>query len=105
MPLNKMDSFEALPSVSLRGWKDGETKTFEFMDDGKDVTTANGASVIYTVKVGKNTSLNSLWIRPGGALHIGLNDLLPLEGKTVKVTKQILKGDIVKGTRYEAIEI
>jgi len=102
MVLNKLDNFERLQNVSLRDWKHGEKKVIEFLDDGREVTTVNGRQVIFKVRVGNNKTLNLLWVRPNGSLHIGLNDFLPLKGKTLAVSKEVLGGDVVKGTRYRA---
>jgi len=103
MPLQKMDSFERFEAVSLRTWKSGQKKEITFLNDGRDITTANGPSVIYEVKVGANTTINSFWIRPGGAIHIAVNEFLPLKGKQLMIEKEILKGEDVKtGTRYHA---
>lgn len=103
MPLQKMESFERFDSVSLRTWRSGQKKTLTFLDDGRDITTKVGSSVIYKVRVGANKEINSFWIRPGGAIHIALNDFLPLKGKQLEIEKEILKDQDEKtGTRYHA---
>jgi hypothetical protein len=59
--------------------------------------------VVYVVKEGDETK--SLWFKPGGSLHIGINDFLPLKGKNINITKSIIDDDVLKGTRYTAIEV
>jgi len=102
MPLKKLEQFEQYKAISLRAWRKGTKKEIGFLDEGRDVTTANGLSVIFVVREGKNTELKNLWVRPGGALHIGINEHLPLKGKTLLILKEILEGDVVKGTRYSS---
>ena len=106
MPLNKLESYERHAPISFRNWKNNDAKIIAFLNDGRDVNTENGPSVVFDVKVGDNISLNTLWVRPGGALHIGINEYLPLKGKTLKITKTIIKGqDATKGTRYTAVQV
>jgi len=102
MPLNKMEDLEQYKAISLRAWKSGKKKEISFLDEGKDITTSNGQSVIFLVREGKNTELRNLWIRPGSALRIGINEHLPLKGKTLLIEKEVLKGDVLKGTRYSS---
>jgi len=103
MPLQKLDKYEKHDSLSLRQWKNGETRTLTFLDDGRDVTTVNGLQVVYTVTEGHREEPVSLWIKPGGSLHIGVADYLPLKGRTLTMMKTIVKDDVVKGTRYVAV--
>lgn len=101
MPLNRIDKIEQHPAISLRAWKDGESKIIQFMDEGKDVSTVNGDQVVFTVK--ELNEIKSLWVKPFGSLHMGLSDFLPVQGKTLIIDKEILKGDVKKGTRYSAV--
>ena len=99
-----MEQYERFEPISYRNWKNKETKTIEFLDDGRDVNTPNGASVVFAVREANQVTLKSLWIKPGSAIHIGVNEFIPLKGKTLKIGKAIDKDkDIVKGTRYGAV--
>lgn len=99
MPLEHQEAFERHEKVSLRGWKGGEVKVFNFLDDGKDVDTPQyGIAYLYLVenKAGKTMEL---WIAPKSPLAIGLAPFAPsFKGRTLKITKTT--GKAQKDTRY-----
>jgi hypothetical protein len=102
MPLQKLEPMERREPISLRKWKSGESRTITFYDDGRDQETVNGKMVVFEATEAGDELHKSLWIKPSSALHIGLNEFLPLIGKTLKINKEILEGDVNKGTRYTA---
>jgi hypothetical protein len=109
MPL-KYDERSFLPMVSLQGWKDGETRTYAFLDDGVDYTGEFGLTFIYKVESHSSKGLGTtnlvqenLFVRPKGPLAIGLTSLLSkdlpsLKGLKVDITKVL--GEKQKDTRY-----
>lgn len=103
MGLTKMDKYTKYEAVSLRQWKNNQDKTIKFLDEGKNVDTVNGEQVVFCVEEGGATK--NLWVKPLGSMHMGLNDFLPVEGKTLVISKEILDGDVKKGTRYNAREV
>jgi len=100
MPLEKSESYVQYVNISKRSWKEDETKTMNFLENDKDVVTANGLMYLFKVKEGKETK--NLWVKPQSALSIGLSPFVPLKGKTLKITKT---GKGLKDTRYDAEEI
>ena len=103
MPMEKQAKFERFEAISLKNWKDGETKTLTFIDNDKDVpNTPQGLMYIVHVTEGKKKETRELWIRPGGSLNICLQNFVPLQGKTLKITKTL--GATAKDTRYTAEE-
>ena len=105
MPLEPVEPFEQLPPLSLRAWKSGQKRKIEFADKGRDIKTQYGVQVVYKVFVDDEKEANSLWIKPNGSFHIGISQHLPLEDKILEVKKEILKGDVNKGTRYTAKQL
>jgi len=103
MPLNKMDKFTKYEAISLRQWKNNQDKTIKFLDEGSNIDTVNGEQVVFVVEAEGETK--NLWVKPLGSLHMGLNDYLPVMGKTLVISKEILDGDVKKGTRYNAREV
>ena len=101
MPLEKAEAWERYPRISLRTWKNAETKTLTFNDEGKDVDTEYGMGYLYLVKENKET--NELWIRPNSPLAIGLAPYVPLKDKTFKITKKTGKAN--EDTRYTAEQL
>ena len=104
MPLEKSEAWESHPRISLRAWKNGETKTVTFTDEGKDVpNTPYGLSYIYLVTEDPDKTIKELWIRPNGPLAIGLAPNVPLKNKTFKIAKKTGKENL--DTRYNAEQV
>lgn len=103
MPLEHQEAFERHEKVSLRGWKGGVSRTFKFLDDGKDVDTPQyGLAYLYLVENEKKET-NELWIAPKSPLAIGLAPYAPsFNGRTLKITK--VTGKAQKDTRYTVEE-
>jgi len=103
MPLTK-DDRKQYPKVALRGWKNGETKDFLFLDEGVDYTGEYGLVYVYHVKHEKED--RTLWIKPRSPLAIGLQAIVnikPLQGCQISISKTT--GAENKDTRYTAVEI
>ena len=103
MPLDKAEAWERHPQLSLRTWKNAETKTVKFTDEGKDVTTEYGLGYLYLIKEAGDPTLKELWIRPNSPLAIGLSPYVPLKDKTFKITKKTGKAN--EDTRYTATQV
>ena len=101
MPLEKAEAWERHPVISLRTWKNAETKTVTFTDEGKDVTTQYGIGYLYLVNEEK--TIKELWIRPNSPLAIGLAPHVPLKDKTMQITKKT--GKTNEETRYSAKQV
>ena len=104
MPLQKSEAWESHPKISLRTWKNAETKTVTFTDEGKDIpNTPYGPSYLYLVTEAGDKTLKELWIKPNSPLAICLSPNVPLKNKTFKITKKTGKAN--EDTRYTAEQL
>lgn len=101
-------------SVDKDGWKDGEIRTYEFIDNGRDFDHPEyGVSYVYHVQRRDDgfdpNKDKTLYIRPKSALEIAFNPFLAqknyLNGRIFEFKKLIpVKNDRSKD-RYELKEI
>jgi hypothetical protein len=104
MPMEKKEVFIRYEAVSLKAWKNKETKKIRFLDADVDIpNTPQGLMYLIHVQELPAQETREFWIRPNGSLCIGLSGFVPLEGKTLAITKTT--GATPKDTRYTAKEV
>jgi hypothetical protein len=104
MPMEKKEAFVRYDAVSLKGWKDQETKKIHFIDNDQDIAnTPQGLMYLCHVQELPKKETRELWIRPNGSLCIGLSGFIPLKDRTLAITKTT--GTTPKDTRYTAKEV
>lgn len=104
MPMEKREAFVRYEAISLKGWKNKETKKLVFLDNDVDIpNTPQGLMYLVHVQELPAQETRELWIRPNGSLCIGLADFIPLKDKKLSITKTT--GATPKDTRYTAKEV
>jgi len=103
MPMEKNTPFEKHLAVEKKSWKSGQTKKLHFLANDHDVTVDERLSYVVECQELPSTETRDLWIQPKSALSICLSEFIPLEGKTLALTKTT--GKTLKDTRYTAKEV
>ena len=92
MPLEHKEPRSNVPAIAAGDFEKGLTATFT--DEGRDIEAPQGLMYMYIVLV--DNQEKGLWIKPGSARAIALAPHVPLQGKTLKISKT----GTGKATRY-----
>jgi hypothetical protein len=112
MAISAKDAITNYPAIALRGWRNGESRTIKFLDNGHIVEHEEyGTSAVYDVIWQRQRW--TLWAKKEGPLWFGLARALlkivndgeedSLEGRILNIKK--FTGSEYRDTRYEAVMV